>query len=144
MAGVSLPHVNAVLLADHAYVDKEWGSWVIAGTFNTLFVPRFPHAHHAVWLYLNLSDWVGTHKLSLRWYRLDTQEEVMRSGEFEVSNSDRLAHFERRLNIPSLPVPQPGTYGLEILWDNAYLALRKVTARTFAADKDNQADDEGS
>ena len=58
------PVLQALVLADHVYVDAETGKKIIAGTFNELHAAEFPTQFaHVTFAYLCLTDLRGEAEL---------------------------------------------------------------------------------
>ena len=143
-----MPHpvLQALILADHVYQDRDTGKKVIAGTFNVLRFSRpSPQAAEtsptvprplrpaevmkagSPMVYLSLTDVRGTMSLDLRYVDLADNEVLMR-GKFQVQSEDPLRTVEAVVAVPPLPIRHPGAYALELLYEDELLGALRITA----------------
>ena len=123
------PFVNALLLADYVHVDRMSGKCTIVGTFDQVIVKEFPGIHGGAYIYVNLSDFKGTHEFSFRFLRDSDGQQIAQSAPIPIQQPDKLKHHEIALNLPPLTFTHAGTYALEILWDGEWLGAVKGRAR---------------
>lgn len=142
------PVLQALLLADHVYQDKDTGKKIIAGTFNRfrfklkkqpaeepdggetappqrkriVQAEEFVHTgSHNV--YINLTEVRGKVPLVLRYVSLRDNRVLIQCG-LEVSSNDPLQTVEVVLPFPRLPA-RAGVHALELLYnDDPMGALR--------------------
>ena len=128
MPGSVLPHVQAIVLCDNIYRDDETGKYVLAGTFNRVYFQSFPGEYPRASLYINLSDFMGHHRISFRFMHLAEGAILDESPEFELHHDDRREHHECIIELSALEFPEPGRYTLEILYDGDTIGHADVEA----------------
>lgn len=142
------PVLQALLLADHVYQDKDTGKKIIAGTFNQLSISKVkpppkdaPPAAQGPrpmspaeisrpgnpTAFISLTDVRGPTELELRYVDL-ADNGVLLGVKFEVRSDDPLKTVEVILPVPPLPTPHPGVYALELVYANEPLGALRVTA----------------
>lgn len=138
------PVLQALLLADHVYVDEATKKRVIAGTFNRLVVIPKGLAPTKVsdrgeqrqvllgglqagspTVYISLTEITKKSEFVLRLVNLE-HDKVLIQIEFTISSDDPLATVEVAVPMPSLP-QIPGTYALELLTENEPLGSHRLT-----------------
>ncbi len=138
------PVLQALLLADHVYRDKETGKAIIAGVFDRFAVlKRPPEAGEPVregpvrvplahvfragnpFAYVSLTEVRGRVQVQLRLVRLETNEVYFESNAIPVECDDPLKTVQLVLPVPILP-QIPGTYALELLCDNELVGAHRV------------------
>lgn len=138
------PVLQALLLADHVYRDKETGKAVIAGVFDRFAVlKRPPETSEGAcegpvriplaqvfragnpFAYISLTEVRGRIQLQLRLVRLETNEVCFASNPIPVECDDPLRTVQLVLPVPILP-QIPGTYALELLCDNELVGAHRV------------------
>ncbi len=135
MGHTVVPHIQGIVLCDHIYRDDETGKCVIAGTFNRVYLGEFPDHYQPASIYLNMSDFHGTHKLSFRFIQLATNEELDSSPEFELHHEDRREHHECIFDLPPLNFPEPGRYSVEIMYDGDSIGHVDIEACKLSPDE---------
>ena len=126
MSGSGMPVVRAILLADQVYQDTQTGKFVIAGTFDQIFVPEFPGTHASTSLYVNLSDFHGTHEMLVRLVRLEDGMEMGSSGVMEIEQEVRARHAEFNVRLPPMEFDRAGPYSIEVVWDGNLLGECRI------------------
>ncbi|MEM8882771.1 MAG: hypothetical protein AAGD14_01725 [Planctomycetota bacterium] len=121
-----LPVVRAILLADHVYQDLQSGKFIIAGTFDQIFVTQFPGSHVSTHLYINLADFHGTHEMAVRLVRLEDGFEIGNSGAIEIEQEDRARHAEFNVRLPPMEFEREGPYAVEVVWDGHLLGEARI------------------
>lgn len=144
------PVLQALILADHVYQDKETGKKIIAGTFNRLSLTKVkpktppPDPEQAAkaprqlsaaevrrpgspTAFVSLTDVHGQTDLELRYVDL-SDGRVLLGAKFRVQSDNPLNTVESLVPMPPLPVPHPGVYALELLYENEPLGSLRVTA----------------
>jgi len=123
------PQLQALMLADHIYVDAATGKKIIAGAFNRLSSKEFPStAGVSKYTLISLTDVHGTVSLILRFVDLSTGDTLLEMQGLEVHADNPLDTVEMILEIPPLPLPHPGTYALEVYSDNEMIGVLRVFA----------------
>lgn len=142
------PVLQALLLADHVYQDKDTGKKVIAGTFNQLNLSKLKAAPKnaeptaggprqlspaevtrpgSPSAFISLTDVRGPTDLELRYVDL-ADNGVLLMLKFRVESDDPLKTVEAILPVPPLPTPRPGVYALELFCNDEPLGSLRVTA----------------
>lgn len=121
------PTLQALVLADHVYVDGATGKKIIAGTFNALGAPaQFPgRFERHTYAYLSVTNVEGKSTLTLRFVDLKDNSVVMQGRSSEVTFPDRLRSTELIIPVPPFPMPHPGMFAFEVwLGDEPIGSLR--------------------
>ena len=69
--------------------------------------------------------WRGDTKLMLRYVDLADNSQLF-EGEIRVTAQSPLDSVEAILPLPRLPVPHPGIFALEILYENELVGMRRI------------------
>lgn len=124
------PVLQAVVLADHVYVDAQSGKKIIAGTFNELQASEFPSQFpRSTFAYLCLTDLRTRTTLDLRYVDLETGEVLMQLDQIPVSATSPLDSAELIVEVPEFPMPRPGSYAMEVICCNEILGFLRVNVR---------------
>jgi hypothetical protein len=120
------PRLQALLVADAVYQDRETGKHVIAGTFARLFVPTLPgELGRGIAAYCAL---VGISRSTQVTMQFETVggDVLIRSSPLTLTctNPDLLVEFA--IPIPALPLPHPGTFQLVLLLDAKRFATHAI------------------
>ena len=116
------PVLQALVIADHIYVDKDTNKRIVAGTFNKVWVPEFPAAYQAtIWAYIALTEIRGTTKIDLHFRSLETQELLMKCAGIVITTQNPLETAELAVPIPGLPLPARGVYSLDVFTEDGDL-----------------------
>ena len=135
------PVLQALVLADHVYVDAQTGKKVIAGTFNELRAAEFPtHFAHVTFAYLCLTDLRGETTLDLRYVELSSGEVLMQLADVPVATDSPLDSTELILEVPEFPMPHPGSFALEVHCAGALLGFLRIGIRAADEDYDEPPD----
>jgi len=150
---VSKPILQALVLADQVYQDKNTDKFIIAGIFKSLHVRKkttnekyaeLPQALEDIpgglckmklsqtWsvgspcAYISLTNIRGRLPCELRYVDLNDYK-VLLCLPFEIEGNNPLDTIELGIRLPLLPAPRPGTYALELLSDNEVLGSHRIT-----------------
>lgn len=108
--------VQAFLLADHIYRDEGSGKYVIAGAFYQIHLPSFPTTlNRSIGLFVSLYNFVGTALCSIHFVEAQSGTILMQMSSFELTCPDPYHHVEFAIEIPPLPLPEPGRYAFHLL-----------------------------
>jgi hypothetical protein len=137
------PVLQSIVVADHVYEDKT-GKKIIAGTFNSYGFSRTPPVREvdrpdgtrrqillggmqagSPFAYLSLTDVCEGTKLSLQFVSY-AKNAVLFGSEFTVNKADRLSTIELVFPLPRLPISEPGTYALEVVWEGEILGSWRI------------------
>jgi hypothetical protein len=141
------PVLQALLVADHVYVDTVTGKKIVAGIFHRLRFARnvetkqvqeeggeaeiqmqiAPGGHRAgsPFCYVSMTDVHGQQDFELRYVDL-ARDQVLLSTKFRVDSKDPVQTVEVILPLPLLP-NQAGGFALELLWNNEHLGSHRIT-----------------
>jgi len=129
------PVLQALVLADHVYVDAATGKKVIAGTFNELQAAGFPTQFpHVTFAYLCLADLRGPTRLELRYVDLANGEVLMQLEDVRVTAASPLDSTELIVEVPEFPMPHPGTFALEVHCRDELLGSLRINVREVGSE----------
>ena len=134
------PVLQALVLADHVYVDVQTGKKVIAGTFNELRADDFPNQFpRATYAYLCLSDLRGRADLDLKYVDLSDGEVLMQLDGVPITAASPLDSTELIVEVPEFPMPHPGSFALEVHCGGELLGFLRITVGK--AEEEDQEDE---
>jgi hypothetical protein len=140
------PILQALLVADHVYRDEVTGKHVIAGVFHRIHlisqplqqtettpegeITRLPinrggHRAGSPFAYMSLTAVRGEQPFVLRYVYLDDDQLVFQTS-FKIKSDDPLGTCEAAFPLPDLPAEAPGTFALELLWNDEPLGSHKI------------------
>ncbi len=130
------PVLQALVLAEHIYVDRDSGKCVITGTFNAMQVwpqteeeqaskARLTSGPGSPWAYISLTDVCDGTELSLQFVSL-TLNKILFSKDIKLQSNDRLATIEIVDALPHLHVPGPGVCAFEIVCEGEVIGSHRV------------------
>jgi hypothetical protein len=127
-ATVIKPSLQAIILADHIYVDATTGKKIICGTFNHLTVESFPsQSMISKFALVALTDVHGSVSIVLKYVDLSTGETLVEMQGLDMEADDPLETVEVVVEITSLPMPHPGYYSLEAHWKTDVLGILRIS-----------------
>ncbi len=127
------PTLQALVLADHIYVDRDSGKKVIAGTFNRLKAETFPAEFgRPTWAYVCLTEIRGRATVELRYVDLSNNQVLMRTKLGDVRAGDPLESIEMVVEVPPFPMPHAGPYALEVHAAGEMLGALRVMAQEIS------------
>lgn len=139
------PVVQALLLADHVYIDRESGKTIIAGTFDQIWATEFPTVFgRATWAFVSLTDLRGPAEVVLRYVDLTDGSVLLTTNPIPVATDDPLKSAQIRLEIPPLPMPHAGAYALELMVGGALAGTLRVVAGQHKPEASGEGEGEGS
>lgn len=119
--------LQAMMLADHVYMDASTGKKVIAGAFHRLSADSFPcNFDETKVAFLSLTGLHGSADLTLRYVDLSTGEALMEIQDVHVESDDPLQTIELVVELPKLPMPHPGAYAFEAHWEGELLGVVRL------------------
>jgi hypothetical protein len=122
------PVLQALVLADHVYVDKRSGKKVIAGTFNHLWAPGFGATLGRIsYAFICLTNVHRSANIELRYVDLKSNEVLLKFGPVAVPSEDPLGSTEMVVQVPPLPMPHEGFYALEMYSEEERLGALRIT-----------------
>ncbi len=145
------PILQALLMADHVYVDAATKKKIVAGIFHklVLFPPKLepvpgPEGEYSgesvqriqipvagqksgsPFCYLSVTEVYGKQAFTLRYVNLDDDKAIFQT-EFQLEGKDPLETIEFVLPLPELPSKAAGHYALELLWGLEPLGCHRIT-----------------
>ncbi len=149
------PVLQAILLADHVYVDKGTGKHIVAGVFDRLsFIPkeRMEEAEAAKenvvlggmqagspWAFLSITDVRGEQGFALRYVFLD-DDQVIFQTKFTIKSEDPLKTYRVVAPLPPLPSRRAGTFALEVVWNDEPIGTYRVLVAEASIGRQNNVD----
>ena len=122
-AGVS-PEVLAFILCDDVITDRETGKRSIIGTFSTIHVRKAPAIHHRMAIYIALTEGRGEQMLRIVVSHVESDKTVVQvQGKMTVG--DPMAVGEFGVRISPLPLPEMGTYAVDLYANDELLKTRR-------------------
>lgn len=120
------PVLQALVLADHIYTDES-GKRIICGTFSQIRCGQFPTKfNRPTWAYILLAEVIGRPVLQLRFVMLKNNRILMQSPKMTIGASSPLISLDIAIEIPNLPLPSPGIYGVECVVDDALIGCARL------------------
>ena len=114
---LSIPTLQALVLADHVYQDVMTGKKVIAGTFNRLYVSEFGtnvNFGTITYAFICVTNVEEVVPLELRYVDLSDNSVLLRAAGIEVASKDRFLSNELIVQVPPFPLPHAGVYAFEV------------------------------
>ncbi|MCC7475555.1 MAG: hypothetical protein IT425_09180 [Pirellulales bacterium] len=141
------PILQALLMADHVYVDAATKKKIVVGIFHRMTfatkregleapnadgtrqiqVPLSGHLSGSPFCYVSLTEVRGKQPFTLRFVHLDEDRALFQTT-FEVECNNPLETIEAVFPLPYLPVKGPGHYALELLWGMEPLGCHRIVA----------------
>ena len=135
------PVLQALLLADHVYVDHATGKRIIVGVFDFLKTPEFPtQFQRTTFAYCAFTGIRGKIDVIFRYVDLESNEVLMETIPIEVRAEDPITTSDLVTEIPPLPMPHPGVYALEVHSCDELIGSLRVTVVGPEAQGDNNDD----
>jgi len=120
------PRLQAFLVADAVYQDRETGKHVIAGTFARLVVQSVPgELGRAIATYCALIGVSGSVQVSMQ-FEAAGGDVLLRSSALTLTctNPDLLVEFA--IPVPALPLPRAGAFQFVVLLDGRSFATHAI------------------
>jgi hypothetical protein len=110
------PILQALVLADHIYIDAKTGKKIIAGTFNHLAAPEFPsHFGRTTYAFISMTEVHGNTPVTLKYTDLSNSETLMEIRDLPMeAPNDPLATVEMVVELPRFPMPHEGIFAFEV------------------------------
>jgi hypothetical protein len=111
----AIPKTNAMLLCDQVITDRATNKKSLIGVFENINAGDFPCIHHALSVYVKLTDAQGTYKFKLELIDLK-QDSIIAKGELPqpVDIESPLLTHELVFNMKNLQFLHPGEYEFRI------------------------------
>ena len=122
------PIVQAMLLADFVYMDRDSGKKVIAGTFSHLRAEAFPAVFpRTTWAFIAITEIYGEAEFTLQYRDLQTNAVLLECPPIKISGANPLAVIELGVEVPNLPMPHPGAYSFDLMREDEMFHSLRVT-----------------
>lgn len=143
------PVLQALLVADHIYVDKITGKKIVAGIFHRMMfakaqavqsvdegairieVPLGGQQSGSPFCYISLTEVRGKQPFTLRYVNLEDDKPLFQT-EFEIECNNPLETVEAVFPLPRFPADKPGHFALELLWGQEPLGCHRITVAEIA------------
>lgn len=115
MSMLPVPKANAMLICDYVITEHETAKKSLVGIFETIGADHFPVTHHALSVYVKLTDANGTYRFRLDLIDLQNDQIVTQCEipkELKISNP--LKSSELVFNLRGLKFQHPGEYEFRI------------------------------
>ena len=145
------PILQALLVADHVYVDAATNKKIVAGIFHRLLlakakvetvdqpvgeisgegarkieIPIGGHQPGSPFCYISVTEVRGKQPFTLRYVNLDDDKALFQT-EFQLECANPLETVEAVFPLPVLPAREAGHYALELLWGQEPLGCHRIT-----------------
>ena len=126
---IEKPVLQALVLADHIYVDKDTGKKIIAGTFHELIGrASFPtNLGFVTNAFISLTNFSGKRTIKLRYVDLAESKILLETSDIEISCDDPLRTVDCVVQIPPFPMPHPGAYAFEVDCNGEIVGALRIT-----------------
>ena len=125
MSMVPIPKANAMLICDYVITEHESGKKSLIGIFETISAGQFPVIHHALSVYVKLTDANGSYRFQLDLVDLQNDDLLSKCeipNELKISNP--LKSSELVFNLHGLKFPHPGEYEFRIFANGRIFAQK--------------------
>jgi hypothetical protein len=120
------PRLQAFLVADAVYQDRETGKHVIAGTFARLIVPSVPgELGRGIATYCALTGVAGSVQVTLQ-FETAHGDVLLRSSGLTLTCTNPGLLVEFAIAVPALPLPDAGSFQLVLLLDDQRFATYAI------------------
>lgn len=123
------PVLQALILADYCYVDRDTGKKVLAGIFDRFTVTGFPaRAQQCGWIYVSLTDVQGQVPISFQQVDLNDNKVLFKTDPRNVSAASPLDSVDIIVRLDQLLFPHEGVYALEVWCGDELVGAKRVYA----------------
>ena len=127
---IEAPTLQALVLADQVYVDRDTNKFIISGTFRQLLTAEIPGLlNRETYAYVCMTNVYGTINVHLRYIDLETNQVLLHSTELPVYASSPVETVELKIPIAPLPMPHEGVYAFEVHVGDEMLGAFRVSVR---------------
>lgn len=121
------PVLQALVLADHIYIDSKTGKKIIAGTFNHLSSAQFPSQFsRSTFAFISFTEVRGDTSIVLRYVDLASGDILLELKDLQVRSNDPLATVEMVVEVPRFPMPHEGVFAFEVLAGEEMLGFLRI------------------
>ena len=125
-----VPFLVATLVCDTGCTDPSTQKKSLIGIFDRIVIGSFPSSRQ-VSLYFKVTDAEGYYPIGIEYANSDDNE-VLATGNGELTVPDRNAFRDMLVALPRLPIPKPGRYEFRIKMSGFFLgnAVLEVIQRS--------------
>jgi len=122
------PILQALVLADHVYIDAKTGKKIIAGTFNHLAAPEFPSFFgRTTYAFISMTEVHGNLPVTLKYTDLSTSEVLLEIRDLPMeAPNDPLATVEMVVELPRFPMPHEGVFAFEVCVNDEQIGALRI------------------
>ena len=137
------PILQALVLADHVYIDAKTGKKIIAGTFNHLAAPEFPSFFgRTTYAFISMTEVHGNLPVTLKYTDLSNSEVLLEIRDLPMeAPNDPLATVEMVVELPRFPMPHEGIFAFEVYAHEEQIGTLRIQV-SHSADDDSTAGEE--
>lgn len=133
---VTAPKLQALILADHVYIDRASNKHVIAGTFNELIAQQLPHYfERRAYAYISITGLRGPVDLELKYVDLQDLRVLMATEPATVDVDDPHRTAEFVVEVPTFPMPHRGAYEFQMYANGDLLGSVRITVSLMSEHK---------
>ena len=138
------PILQALVLADHVYIDAKTGKKIIAGTFNHLAAPEFPSFFgRTTYAFISMTEVHGNTPVTLKYTDLSTSETLLEIRDLPMeAPNDPLATVEMVVELPRFPMPHEGIFAFEVFAHNEQVGTLRIQVSQSAEESSNEGEDD--
>ncbi|MCK6457369.1 MAG: hypothetical protein L6Q92_12675 [Phycisphaerae bacterium] len=141
---IRTPAVLSMIVCDGVHRDPSTGKFTILGTFNIIGCRQTPVTHEVMFVYLALTDALGTTPLTLDLVSADETTTIFKS-EVSIDVPDPLVVVELPLQARNVTFENPGEYRLRLFCaDEPLMERRIVVAKLPEPGEARDASDESN
>ena len=132
------PILQALVLADHVYIDAKTGKKIIAGTFNHLAAPEFPSFFgRTTYAFISLTEVHGNLPVTLKYTDLSNSEVLLEIRDLPMeAPNDPLATVEMVVELPRFPMPHEGIFAFEVYAHDEQIGALRIQV-SHSADEES-------
>lgn len=125
-----IPSVVAMLICDQIINEQFTNKKSLIGVFDNFNSLTFPVGIPRLAVYVKLADAVGDYLFKLRIVKLKDESLIAEVG-IQARITDATQYSELALNLPSIPLPEPGKYEFQLYAGENF--LHRVTVQAVLA-----------
>jgi len=122
------PACKAILLCDAVLTDPFTGKGSVIGILSQFTLPEFPGDTPPFFVYLQLTDGIGSYTLSIEIRDRADDEALFKGVLLKVEFAERGVKNNVVIPMPPLPLPHPGAYDLIMFADAQELDRQQFEA----------------
>jgi len=127
MSNGSIPTVVAMLVCDQIINEEGTNKKSLIGVFDNFFSLTFPGVLPRLAVYVKMADAGGDYFFKLRIVKLKDEALIAEVG-IQARFHDITQYGELALNLPPMPIPEPGKYEIQLYSGDEYLHRITINA----------------